>query len=158
MKKCLLLSMTVILLSGCPIGDRVPDVYEHEVTITLKDGIPCFGLADDEEVRSEQVKIYYLQVGGYYDGATPPQNHMMTKSMNQAIIQSGECVPYEGEALENNHLYPIWFVVKVVNQGRNHLHTYNGSFCFFENKNGEKVLHHFKKYERPTSCPVSSDE
>ena len=157
MKNYLLLGAVVLLLSGCPVH-YIPDVHYHEVTITLKDGVPCFGLADDEEVRSEQVEIYHLNVGGGYDGTTRPPNHMMNKSMNRAILQSGECIPYEGEALENNLLYPIAFAVRVVRQRRNLIHKYSGYFCLSEKKNGEKILHHFKEREWPTSCPVSSGE
>ena len=105
MKKCLLLGIAVILLGGCPIHG--PYYYDHDVTITLKDGVPCFGLADDAQLRSEQTEIYNIYVP--HPENTIPQKSMMDKFMNHATLQSGECVPYEGEALENNVRYLIHF-------------------------------------------------
>ncbi|MDR1850272.1 MAG: hypothetical protein LBQ75_09540 [Zoogloeaceae bacterium] len=154
MKKCLLLGMSVILLGGCPIHG--PYYYDHDVTITLKDGVPCFGLADDAQLRSEQTEIYSIYVPRPEN--TIPRKSMMDKFMNRATLQSGECVPYEGEALENNVLYLIDFDVSPKNRRSNEVHGYSGLFCLSEKKNGEKALHHFKYRERPTSCPVSSGE
>jgi hypothetical protein len=154
MKTCVLFGTVIVLLSGCL--HHSPYYYNHEVTITLKNGLPCFGLADDEQVRSEQVKIYSINVQHGVSGQLPVS--VMGKMLDDITLRSGECIPYEGETIKNNLLYGIGFSVFVENQSPNEVHGYGGSFCLSENKNGERVLHHFKERERPTSCPVSSGE
>jgi hypothetical protein len=122
----------------------------------MKDDVPCFGLLDDAVLHGEQAKIYSLIVQHEVSGQLPAL--VMGKLLNNMTLHSGECIPYEGEAIKTNLLYSVDINVTIEGQRYNDRHFYGGSFCFSENKNGEKILHHFKRRERPASCPVSSDE
>ncbi|MDR2925648.1 MAG: hypothetical protein LBU76_06855 [Azoarcus sp.] len=154
MKKHLLFCVIAFLAGGCL--HHSPYLYDHEITIALKDDVPCFGLADDEQIFGEQFNIFIVSIS--HNVADQFPKLVMSKDMKGNTLQSGECIPYGGTALESNVLYGINIGGYFIKQRSGERHNYAGAFCFSENKNGEKILHHFKTGEYPASCPVSSDE
>jgi len=143
-----------MLLAGCPYGDIIPLVIEHDATVTLKDGVPCFAVADDGDVLRKDISLASVMVS--IRGAYDPADRMWEKVWYDALLPApAECIPYEGEkALQSNTVYGVRIPVYVKGQGRDVSHDFNAFFCLTKSRNGETLLQTFGAKEPPTDCPI----
>jgi hypothetical protein len=156
MKSMPLLACIPFLLPGCLEVDYI----QHDMEVTLKDGVPCFSPLSDDKVRKEQVGIY--GVGLTKANARFPEEPIVWMKgwdMSQPFFLSDdECFLYGGDTpLEKNALYAFSFGVSVTGQKQKEEHLYGAFFCLSDKKNGETVIQQFPDVkgapERPTTCP-----
>ncbi|MDR0564393.1 MAG: hypothetical protein LBG78_05600 [Azoarcus sp.] len=153
MKKIILQFSVPFFLVGCPI-DYAETLADYELTITLRDGIPCF-LFDAEGVSNEQISISSVQVmeSGYFgkEGLAWGQLWEERKNLNK-----NECLPYGGtKELKMSTLYLAGFYVEKRSQKKGRGYGYDAFFCLTKNQDGQTVLHQWPTREAPAACPAN---
>jgi hypothetical protein len=120
-----------------------PYYISHEATVSIKNGVPCFSVADEEDIRRERVRIYSFHMREH--GVAYPNGEVWLRSWDKDItLSADECIPYEGDLnLKNNTIYLIGFSVYVEGQRTVDSHSYAATFCMTEDQNGETIVHQF---------------
>jgi hypothetical protein len=150
MKKLLVVFSMPFMLVGC-IGDEVPTIADYDVTITLRNGIPCFSF-DEEGFRNEQISIYS---GAVWEYGHVERAWSQTWWAEGKKLKSNECLHYGGDAkLKMNTLYMTDFYIKKRNQQKGRGYGYEAVFCLVHNKDGQTAIQQWRTREAPAACPV----
>jgi hypothetical protein len=150
MKKYLLVGIVFLLLNGC-LHLFGPYYYNHDATVTLKDGIPCF-LFDTESIRNEQVSVYLAEM---WESGHDERVWSQSWGNEWKTLKQNECLPYNSNVeLKLNTFYRAGFSVRLEESKKMEHHGYDAFFCLTQNKNGQTVIQQWKREEAPAACPM----
>jgi hypothetical protein len=144
-----------------PPTDSLGDAIRvHNVTVSLRDNIPCFSLADDEQARNKEILLYYVGVVQFDSDETSGlvwKEHWGWE--NKISLHPGECLPYRGDVeLKKNVMYGVDLDASADGLSWEPYHFFNAAFCLSEDRNSKISIHQFPKTERPSTCPSASDK
>jgi hypothetical protein len=154
-KKIIFLTVLTFQISGCFLLGE-PAFYPHDVIVSLKSGVPCFAIVDDEFARRAEVNISSVSVWPHQDitNLNVKWESRWEKDLKYYVLQSDECILYGGAGLEKNVMYSVGFSV-FVDHWPHATHSYSAAFCLSEDKKGETILHQFSDKNLPFGCPAS---
>jgi len=136
-----------LALSGC-IFHR-PAYYSAQVL--MKDGVPCFSVANSRKERANPSEISSIHVLPYEENETVlPWRKIFPPSQPAIRLSPHECIPYgAGEnmapPLQHNFFYGVLIYSSINGYGM----AYLSYFCLYKTPDGRTDIHHVQWYNKP---------
>jgi len=127
-------------LSGCIFHQPV----YYPAQVLMKDGVPCFSVANSRKERANPPKISSINVFPYEGNDMVPLWRKIFLPDQPAIrLSPHECIPYgAGENMAPPLQHNFRYIISILSSINGYRMHYKSYFCIYETADGETDIHH----------------